>query len=491
MSTLAPSPLAEAPLLPRLLALCGAARLHAAVVVGGQPSALLADVGELGLPTTVVDARPDVVAGLAPGTWHRVVAGAPARTLADLRRQLPERTLYLLGPGGMPCSTVREQIAQVPSGAGVVAVRLDGTAGASGRADVEDALLRWSPDHHVEWLVAGDGEVVLLALPQPPVHVTFLIEKYTHEYGTSGPSINLDNLVATLQATGRATHDVVHYDERFQEGRALHAEDLVAGAAASTRHVVVVTLHYHSRANPTPALLQALRDRGSRIVMVWLDKKISRSTGDYYRLADVNVVLDGNDWELPHALPLFTPKNPRFFHDPGLPRDVAVSLVGEVRHLPQRRAMVARLRAETRVPVTLFGTSAADTGRTLAVADYARLYQRSRISLALTKDNVRQLKGRVFEIVHCGALLCCDVNHHVQHYFKPGREYVQWHDYEHLVDRLQHFLRHDDERAAIAAAGHRRATAYYNHDVFWRAVLSRAGASALACHERAVTGGER
>jgi spore maturation protein CgeB len=241
--------------------------------------------------------------------------------------------------------------------------------------------------------------------------------------------------------------------------------------------------HYHSNANPPVALLQQLRARGSRVVLVWLDKKISRNTPDYYAVADVNVVLDGNDFELPNAWPSFTPKNPRFFRDAGSPRDIDVSLVGEVRYLAQRKAMVDRLRTETRVAVTLCGTSAADTKRTLSVAEYAELYQRSRISLAMTKDTVRQLKGRVFEIVHCGALLCCDVNHHVQSYFTPGRDYVEYHDYEHLVDRLQYFLRHEEERAAVAAAGHRRATHFYSNDIFWRSLLSRCGASASAWNQ--------
>jgi spore maturation protein CgeB len=194
----------------------------------------------------------------------------------------------------------------------------------------------------------------------------------------------------------------------------------------------------------------------------------------------VNVVFDGNDFELPGSWPVFTPKNPIWFNDPGRERDIPVSLVGEVRYLSQRKAYAARLQQETRIPVQVFKTSAADTGRALSVAEYAQLYQRSKVSLAMTKDAVRQLKGRVFEVLHCGAMLLCDVNHHVGAYLVAGEDYVTYRDYEDLVRKCQHYLAHDDERRAIAQQGHRKVKAFYGHDVFWRSLLARLGASAAA-----------
>lgn len=474
-ATTAPS--VAGPALPALLPSLHARRPFAAVVWCGMTTdAGLAAVRTLAVPIHVLDARGERFAALPAGCrGHR---GRPARTLADLRRQLPAATLFVFGPD-VGDAEVRSAAMFAARDEGALAIALDPTAPSARLGSLLDALQRWSPEHHADVHLDADGEAWLVASPPPRAHVTFLIEKYTHEYGKSGLSINLDNLVETLRATGRASCDVVHYDERFHEGRPVQPAD-VAAPAGTEVHVVVTTLHYHSHANPTPELLQGLRRRGSKVVMMWLDKKISRSTPEYYAAVDVNCVLDGTDFELPAAWPIFTPKNPRFFRDAGRERDIAVSLVGEVRYLAQRKAMVERLRTERRVPVQLFGTSAADTQRTRTVAEYAELYQRSRISLAMTKDTVRQLKGRVFEIVHCGALLCCDVNHHVQQHFAPGREYVEYHDYEHLVDRLQHYLAHEDERAAIAAAGHRRATVHYSHDVFWRSLLSRCGASAAA-----------
>jgi len=477
------APLATAELLPQLAKAIAALQIEGVVQTGCGDVAFTRQLAALGLPVTAIDARPGVVAAAQArhGSDVQYVQGLPARALADLRAQLPERTLYVLGSCGLPATTVGDEIFQVPRGQGAIVVQLDADAGVAGYADVQDALLRWSPDHHVETYCTADGGTALLALPRPRVHVTFLIEKFTHEYGTSGPSINLDNLVATLDQTGLASWNVVHYDECFHEGRPIPLGAISKPATADV-HVLVCTLHYHSRANPTVSLLQQAKATGSRIVFVWLDKKISRHTPDYYRTADVNVVLDGNDFELPNSWPIFTPKNPIWFCDPGLPRDIDVSLVGEVRYLSQRKAMVDRLQHETAIAVQMFCTSAADTQRALTVAEYAQLYQRSRISLAMTKDSVRQLKGRVFEVLHCGAMLLCDKNHHVSHYLRPGVEYVTYDDYDDLVGKARYYLDHEDERRAIARAGHARVKSHYNHEIFWKSLLARCGASAAAFH---------
>lgn len=483
MSVAGPPPIVCRDLLVRLRELVRAHGLEAVVHTGCGDGDWTAELKRLGLPVTAIDVRPDAVAAVRrrlPDVqcWQ----GLPWRVLADLRCRLPARTLYVFGDAGVPACAVRDSLFWLPRGEGVIGVLPATDDGVASLADVADQLQRWSPDHHVEWCATAAGGAALVALPQPRVHVTFLIEKYTHEYGASGPSINLDNLVATLAQTGLATANVVHYDQCFHEGRPIPFEQVSKPADADV-HVLACTLHYHSQANPTPALLERARATGSKVAFFWLDKKISRRTPDYYEAADVNVVLDGNDFELPNAWPIFTPKNPVYFHDPGLSRDIDVSLVGEVRYLSQRKAMVDRLKGETRVQVQMFATSAADTGRALSVAEYARLYQRSRISLAMTKDNVRQLKGRVFEVLHCGAMLLCDRNHNVSHYLRPGVDYVTYRDYEDLVAKASWYLAHEDERAAIAATGHRRVVSHYNHHVFWRSLLGRLRATATGVHE--------
>lgn len=448
------------------------------LVLSGVEDLELARAGaQLSPQTFVLDHRPGRLRELAgalaeQGLQAHCHPGAPWRSLQDLQLQIPERSVYLLAHPGLDPDGLRHQLYHLPRNQGAVLI-LDAE-----RAAVADQLYRWAPSARIEDLQL-DGHAVVLARTQAAVHVTFLIEKYTHAYKDSGLSINLDNCVATLHQAGLASYDVVHYDERYHEGPPLTATDL-APPPGCDLHLICTTVHYHSPANPEPALLRQAQAQGSKVCNMWLDKKTSCDTPEYAELADINLLFDGADFELPRAWPIFTPKNPVHFyrpepHHPDWERDIDFCVLGESRHLGQRKDFIARLREETRIPVHIVQTSAADTGRMLSVAEYARYFQRSKISLCLTKDRVRQLKGRIFETVHCGAMLLCDSNPYINTYLRPGAEYVPFRDYEDMVGKVAHFLADDAARRRIADAGHARANQYYNSQVFWRSLLLRAG----------------
>jgi spore maturation protein CgeB len=63
---------------------------------------------------------------------------------------------------------------------------------------------------------------------------------------------------------------------------------------------------------------------------------------------------------------------------------------------------------------------------------------------------------RLYEATGAGALLVTEAAGNLPDLFEPGREVVTYDGADQLVERIQHYLRHDDERRAIAAAGQRR-----------------------------------
>src|SRR5258707_850859 len=67
--------------------------------------------------------------------------------------------------------------------------------------------------------------------------------------------------------------------------------------------------------------------------------------------------------------------------------------------------------------------------------------------------------GIIIAIV-CGALLFQEVgNREIRGHFQQGKEYVAYAG-DNLEPLLEHYLSHEDERRAIAAAGQRRAQDY-------------------------------
>ena len=124
-------------------------------------------------------------------------------------------------------------------------------------------------------------------------------------------------------------------------------------------------------------------------------------------------------------------------------------------------ALLERLSA--RVPIDVWGYGA----RSSRVAGYhgeawgLDMYEvlaRSRISLnrhiGVAEGHANNM--RLFETTGVGALLLTEAAPNLADLFAPGEEVVAYEDEDDLVEKIEHYLEHDEERAAIAAAGQRR-----------------------------------
>lgn len=69
-------------------------------------------------------------------------------------------------------------------------------------------------------------------------------------------------------------------------------------------------------------------------------------------------------------------------------------------------------------------------------------------------DNANNM--RLYEATGVGSLLLTDAKENLGELFDVGREVVAYRDENELVEAIEHYLAHDDERAAVAAAGQRR-----------------------------------
>jgi hypothetical protein len=153
--------------------------------------------------------------------------------------------------------------------------------------------------------------------------------------------------------------------------------------------------------------------------------------------------------------------------DPGLldgpwpdgPRDIDVLFVGNLQPAVQRKRLAwlgrrARLSGRWKVVITqgVFG------------AEYRALLGRARV---VFNRNIRgECNLRVMEAAAAGALLFQEAdNQEVPDYFRHLRECVCYRD-DDLEARLEHYLTHEQERAAIAGAARERVRAYC-FDALW------------------------
>ena len=87
---------------------------------------------------------------------------------------------------------------------------------------------------------------------------------------------------------------------------------------------------------------------------------------------------------------------------------------------------------------------------------WLRARLRKSLPFAPQVNYFEQIKGRNFEVPGCGGFMLTGKAEDLENYYEPGKEVVCFENPEDLVEKIHYFLKHEDERAAIAKAGHER-----------------------------------
>lgn len=315
--------------------------------------------------------------------------------------------------------------------------------------------------------------------------VLFVSERWCEtlhpDYGETNSAHNLWN---TLDASGLAERHHFFIDEHFLH----HGERCDTAFLASCRTIVpdlivLSPIIHEPQLLPRIGTIDAIRiELGVPVVALWFDSAWPHSmrlSNELDPIVDLHVALDSTRAYRALAvrperfLCLWTPRDTVLFRDAGETRNFDVSFAGSVSQYPDRRAALDHLAASgIRVHVT---GGQRQTTR-LPPGDYAAVYQRSRITLNFPGAGDRtQCKGRVFEAMLCGAMLLEGRNPETEQWFDPMLDFVPFDDHRDLVDKVRHFVSHDEERAEVAARGHAKASRLYTGTTFWRAILNGTG----------------
>ena len=88
---------------------------------------------------------------------------------------------------------------------------------------------------------------------------------------------------------------------------------------------------------------------------------------------------------------------------------------------------------------------------------YVPFYQRARIGINVHNRGKFTIGGyRLFELPANGVMQISDGGEYLSTFFEPGREIVGYDTIDELIGKIEYYLKHDDEREAIARGGYRR-----------------------------------
>jgi spore maturation protein CgeB len=177
--------------------------------------------------------------------------------------------------------------------------------------------------------------------------------------------------------------------------------------------------------------------------------------------------------------------NPGFYQRLDLPLVHDVSFVGRVYR--QRPALIQRLR-DAGLRVVVRGTGWPE-GRA-SPEEMIAIFNQSRVNLNFSdppkyvnrfkrllgrQQPPKQIKGRNFEIPGCGGFLLTDLAENLGEYYTQGMEIAVFDGPDELVEKIRHFLGHEEERAGIARAGHHRTMREHTYEHRFRELFQRMG----------------
>lgn len=98
--------------------------------------------------------------------------------------------------------------------------------------------------------------------------------------------------------------------------------------------------------------------------------------------------------------------------------------------------------------------------------EMVEIFRTSRINLNLSgasQKGLSQVKGRNFEIPACGGFQLSEHAERLDEFFQLDKEIVCYESPGELVEKIRHYLDHEDERRAIADAGYERVMRHHTY----------------------------
>ncbi len=144
------------------------------------------------------------------------------------------------------------------------------------------------------------------------------------------------------------------------------------------------------------------------------------------------------------------------------PSQMAADLINQEITKKERIRIMKKLSENHQLHLyTDSGYEGTDNIRLCSAADSQRgmwpLYRNSKINLNITSKTIEAgIPQKVLDILSCGGFCISNYQTEIADFFEDGKEIVMYTDVEDLAQKVDWYLRHEDERLAIAGAGYRK-----------------------------------
>jgi hypothetical protein len=304
--------------------------------------------------------------------------------------------------------------------------------------------------------------------------VLFITEKWCASNPNFGFANYYDNIFNTFsQYFLDAKIHILHIDEACFLYNVHIDRILVNYCVRFNIEMVIFAYSGESSANPSISTLESLKQHNISIGFIWFDN----NPGDLAlrerlrNVVDINIIIDYPNSDTliknSHDLYLWTPESQCYFYPDN--QDINVSFIGSSRY-GDRYFYVTELKK--RVPNILITGGQRENGLTFSA--YANLIRRSKIGINFCKNPMgngyEQLKGRVLEVIASKSFLLEEKGSSTKHFFTPNKDYIEFENIDDLVDKIEYYTKHDNQRIEIANHGYNTFINNYTSQHFWKKV---------------------
>ena len=233
---------------------------------------------------------------------------------------------------------------------------------------------------------------------------------------------------------------------------------------------------------PSVKYLEILRKKiSSNIIFSWGDSCSDSFYDDEIKklekIKSIHLIMDnplldfGNkhkDLSNDSLIPMWTPYVENSFAKP-LKKDIDVAFLGQISDYRDKRRAYIEYLMEQNISgyiATLNRDQQVDHSK------YAEILGRAKIGINFSYSvDKHQLKGRVFETMHSGAMLLETKNPQTEAFFQDGIDYVSFSDKEDLLKKINYYLIHEQERESIAQSGRKKVLKLYNSELFIKKIF--------------------
>jgi spore maturation protein CgeB len=292
--------------------------------------------------------------------------------------------------------------------------------------------------------------------------------RYNYGDPTRGLSPEYAAFVPALTRLGHEVHHFESWDRRnYPHLGALNEALLNEVERIRPDVMLTVQMHYELWSET----LEAIRARGDVATISWTTddswkyREVSRFIGHAYHAMTTTysyVVPRYHADGIPDVLLTQWAASSEWLAEPLAARDCQyqATFIGTANR--DRRELVARLYSRG-VEVACFGYGW--PAGPLSSDEIPRIMRESEISInfAASKGE-NQIKARTFEVPGAGGFLLTGPAQGLERFFAPGVEIAVYQSFDDLVDRIQFYLSHPDERDRLARAGHARVVQEHTYE---------------------------